>query len=70
MYVTYSYDGPVLVFGKIVTQKWSSSTFAPTEAKARSNLTFQYKKQFRLEPTAKITLPGKLTQHIRKENIS
>lgn len=70
MYVTYSYDGPVLEFGKVVTQKWSSSTFAPTEGKARSNLAFQYKKQFHKEPSAKITLPGKLTKHVRKENIS
>lgn len=70
MYATYSYDGPVLEFGRVVTQRWTSTTFAPTEGKARSNLTFQYKKAFRREPNTKITLPGKLTKHERKENIS
>ena len=70
MYSTYSYDGPVLEFGKVVTNRWRSTTFAPTEVKARSNLTFQYKKQFGRTPNTKITLPGKVTMQARKENIS
>ena len=70
MHERYSYDGPVLEFGRVVTQRWSAATYAPTEGKARSNLTFQYKKQFRREPNTKITLPGKLTVQARKENIS
>ena len=54
----YSYDGPVLEFGKVISNHWSSSTLAPTEKKARSNLTYQFKKQFNKIPSAKITLPG------------
>lgn len=41
----YSYDGPVMKFNVCVDHHWKGQTEAPTEAKAKSNLTFQYKKQ-------------------------
>lgn len=56
----YTYDGPVLEFDRVVTNRWTSTTIAPTEKKARSNLAYQYKKQFRKVANTKITLPGKL----------
>ena len=40
----YSYDGPVMVFDICVASRWVGITYAPTEAKARSNLTYQAKK--------------------------
>ena len=57
----YSYDGPVMEFGKCINWRWTGSTYAPSESKARCNLAYQYKKQYRKMTNAKISLPGKLT---------
>lgn len=54
----YSYDGPVMLYDQIIDDKWQSSTIATSVAKARSNLTYQYKKKHGYEPNAAITLPG------------
>ena len=56
----YSYDGPVLEFDRIVANKWHGQTVAVTEAKARSNLAYQFKKENGRVPRCKITLPGKI----------
>lgn len=58
----YSYDGPVMEFDRIIAQHWSSTTYAPSEKKARCNLTYQYKKQNNKLPATKITLPGVVKQ--------
>lgn len=54
----YSYEGPVLEFGRVIANNWRATTFAPSEKKARSNLTYQFKKQFNKAPATKITLAG------------
>lgn len=69
-YSKYSYDGPVLEFGRVVADRWSSSTYAPSEKKARANLIFQFKKQFNRAPNVKITLPGKIIELGGKERVS
>lgn len=56
----YFYDGPVLEFDRIIANHWSASTRAESEKKARSNLAFQFKKQYGRAPRSKITIPGKL----------
>lgn len=56
----YSYDGPVMKFNVCVDSHWKGQTEAPSEAKAKSNLTFQYKKQNKMTPNTIVTLPGKL----------
>lgn len=56
----YFYDGPVLEFDRIIANHWSASTRAESEKKARSNLAFQFKKQYGKEARSKITVPGKL----------
>lgn len=56
----YSYNGPVLEFDKIVSNHWQAQTYATSEAKARSNLAYQFKKINGKVPKTKITLPGKL----------
>ena len=53
----YSYDGPVMSFGRCVTRRWKSHTYANTDKKAKSNLAYQYKKQFGLASNANISLP-------------
>ena len=57
----FSYDGPVEEFGKCVTNRWQAVTYAPTERKARCNLAYQYKQQFKKLANTKVNLPGKLT---------
>ena len=56
----YSYDGPVLEFDKIVSNHWHAETMAVSEAKARTNLAYQFKMETGRVPRTKITLPGKL----------
>ncbi len=56
----YSYDGPVMEFDTCVTNYWKASTYAVSEKKAKSNLTYQYKKMNNKIPNTKITLPGNL----------
>lgn len=56
----YSYDGPVLEFGRIITNHWRAQTTATSEAKARVNLAYQFKKVSGKVPQTKITLPGKI----------
>ena len=56
----YSYNGPVLEFGKIIANSWSAQTRATSEAKARSNLAYQFKEDYGKVPQSKITLPGKV----------
>jgi len=59
-YRAWTYDGPVLEYGKVICNRWRASTYAVSEKKARSNLTFQYKKEFNKAPNRNITLPGKV----------
>ena len=56
----YSYNGPVLEFDKIVANRWQGQTYAVSEAKARSNLAYQFKRDNGKVPRSKITLPGKI----------
>lgn len=56
----YQYDGPVMRFDNCIQRRWTAITVAPSEAKAKSNLTYRYKKENGLTPNAKITLPGKI----------
>lgn len=57
----YVYEGPVMEFDRCVVNKWRGETFAVSEAKAKSNLAYQYKKQNHKIASTKITLPGKIT---------
>lgn len=56
----YDYCGAVVCFGSILSHKWAGSTFAVSEEKARSNLTYQFKKQMGLVSEVPVVLPGQL----------
>lgn len=56
----YDYSGPVIEFGKCITNEWQASTYAISEKKAISNLAYQYKKDNNRLPNANIALPGTL----------
>ena len=56
----YLYDGPVMEFDNCVANRWTASTRAVSEKKARSNLTYQFKKKNNRLPGTKIILPGKI----------
>lgn len=59
----YTYKGPIVNgFGGIVADKWTGETVAVSEKKARSNLTYQAKRELGLEPYGRITLPGKVNE--------
>lgn len=57
-YYEYVYEGPVKEFDRIIANRWSSRTFAPTSKKARSNLAYQFKQEFNRTPNSMISLPG------------
>lgn len=59
-YFKYRYVGPVKEFDRVIADSWTGTTYAPTESKARSNLTYQFKKQFNRAPATRITLPGEI----------
>ena len=56
----YEYNGPVCEFDKCIANNYHAVTIAVSEKKARSNIKFQYKKQFGKTANAKISLPGKI----------
>ena len=59
-YHKYSYDSPVITFNKNLAHHWKVETITPTETKARSNLTYQVKKQLKLMAGTRVSLPGKI----------
>lgn len=63
----YSYDGPVMEFERVICNRWVGTTYAVSPSKARSNLTFRFKKQYNKVPSAKIYLPGKI-ELVEKRN--
>lgn len=56
----YSYEGPVLEFDKIISNHWSGQTYAVNEARARTNLAYQFKRLTGRVARTRITLPGKI----------
>lgn len=56
----YQYEGPVMNFETCVRTKWVATTSATSEKKAKSNLTYRYKREHGLLPSASIRLPGKI----------
>ena len=57
----YQYNGPVVQFGKCTANNWKATTMAASEAQARNNFAYRYKKENGLMPYAKITLPGQIS---------
>lgn len=56
----YCYDEPVCEFDICIAKIWLGETMAVNEKKARSNLTYQFKKQNNKVPNTRISLPGKI----------
>ena len=56
----YRYEGPVMSFDTCVRSNWTATTSAMSEKKAKSNLTYRYKREHGLLPSASIGLPGKI----------
>lgn len=65
----YIYEGPVVAFGKCIDQHWTGETIATSAGKARSNLTYQYKKQNKMVASARISLPGEIKKNRLKGRI-
>lgn len=60
LYQKYKYNGPVIAFGKCITDRWEGETMAKSKKQAKSNLIYQVKKQMNLVAGTKITLPGEI----------
>lgn len=58
----YTYDGPVMEFDRCVQEHFKAETYAVSEKKARSNFTFQWKKQNGRVARTRIELPGKIVK--------
>lgn len=56
----YRYKGPVMEFDRCIANNWEASTYAVSPSKARSNLTYRFKKDHNKSANTKISLPGKL----------
>ena len=56
----YTYEGPVKSFDDIRATKWRGETYAVSEARARVNLQYQYKREQGLHISTHIVLPGKI----------
>ena len=59
---TYSYNGPVEMYGKCICDTYKAETTATSLSKARSNLVYRFKKENGLEPRVVISLPGKIVE--------
>lgn len=59
-YHKYVYEGPVMMFDSLIADHWKGETMAPSESKARSNLTYQFKIQHNRIPGSRYSLPGKI----------
>ena len=59
-YHKYVYEGPVVFYDKCVASNWKGETMAPSESKAKSNLSYQAKKQMNLIAGTQVKLPGKV----------
>lgn len=55
----YVYNGPVMVFDKLASNKWKGETIALNEKKALSNLSYTFKKNANLLPSSRVTLLSK-----------
>ena len=55
----YTYEGPVVAFGKVVSNKWKGETIATSRTKALSNLAYQFKKDAKLVAATRISLVDK-----------
>lgn len=58
----YVYNGPVMEFDRCIMERWSGSTYAVSKEKARSNLTYQFKKQHNKNPNTRISLYGEIKE--------
>ena len=55
-YHSYIYDGPVYEFNRLLNDRWKGETKAPSAEKAKSNLTYQFKKNTNCQANTKIRL--------------
>lgn len=63
----YLYDGPVMELDICIRRRWKASTYAVSEDKARSNLTYRYKKENAIFMGKRINLPGKITTVVEEK---
>jgi len=55
----FTYNGPVLMFGRVVCSKYFAQTMAVGVKKALSNIAYRYKKEYGLVAGAQVTVDAK-----------
>lgn len=55
----YGYRGPILVFDNVVSNNWTTTTYAISKKKAVNNIEYQARLFLGKTQKNKITLPGK-----------
>lgn len=56
----YRYKGPVLAFGKVISNRWEGETIAVSRKQALNNLSYQFKKDANLaHDRSRVTLMDK-----------
>ena len=60
----YIYDGPVLMFGRLVAGRWTGETWAESKNKAKSNLAYQFKKSNNLLATGAAVMLSKPVEEV------
>ena len=58
----FAYCGGVSSYGQILSNRWEGQTYAQSEGKARSNLTYQFRKHMGLVQGVPIRLTGKILE--------
>lgn len=56
----YKYEGPVMMFDKVISHNWVDETYAISEKRARVNLMYRYNKEHKQIASTRISLPGKI----------
>lgn len=60
----FEYKGPVTSFDRVITESWIGVTWAPSEAKALANLSYQYKKEHNLIVGTRIDLSADFLREV------
>ena len=60
----YQYEGAVLIFDRVVANKFTAQTMAISKQKARSNIAWQFRKAGNVADHIPVTLTGEIRESL------
>ena len=60
----YQYEGAVRIFGQVVAHDFKAQTWATSQAKARNNIAWQFKKKGNVAGHIPVTLTGEIKESL------